>query len=295
MVLLCNYNYSYSLFIFIIIYFRSFIILTAGNSASLPDVSGSSLTLNNFKVPEVKVIEEENEEVGEGESKAPIISGISPNFGPFQGGTRITIRGENLGKCRQDIIGLFVCGSNVLASLEYFSSSKIACSTKPWRPGEGTISLETQSGGKCKSTIKFTFEGEITINVCDSDSDAVKRSESLKDNRGDWRVQKSGTPQMPRTNLLERGPLGSKHLGISGITASKSMLDLSVPEGGNSGTSEWEFLMFFDASFPLFVIPPSWYYFVSLLFSCLANKFCQLCSYLKNRSFVMFLTRTKCT
>ena len=34
-------------------------------------------------------------------------------------------------------MGLFVCGSNCLSSLEYFSPSKIACVTKPWKAGEG--------------------------------------------------------------------------------------------------------------------------------------------------------------
>ncbi|ESO11620.1 hypothetical protein HELRODRAFT_137959, partial [Helobdella robusta] len=85
----------------------------------------------------------------------PDISGISPNTGMIIGGTKIIIRGKNLGERKEDIIGLFVCGSNILSSLEYVSSSKILCTTKPWRVGEGVITIETQTGGKSNSTLTF--------------------------------------------------------------------------------------------------------------------------------------------
>jgi len=82
---------------------------------------------------------------------------VSPKEGPIEGGTRLTIRGSNLGRNKEDVVGLYVCGSNVLSSLEYVSSSKLICTTKPYKPCAGTISVETQVGGRGVSLVQFTF------------------------------------------------------------------------------------------------------------------------------------------
>ena len=37
------------------------------------------------------------------QQQGPVVSGVSPNEGPP--GTRLTIRGENLGESKRDIIG----------------------------------------------------------------------------------------------------------------------------------------------------------------------------------------------
>ena len=87
----------------------------------------------------------------------PEVSGISPREGPVEGGTRLTIRGNNLGEDKGDIVGLQVCGCNCLASLEYESARKIYCTTKGWRPCTGNIVIETESGGKGCSLVKFNF------------------------------------------------------------------------------------------------------------------------------------------
>jgi hypothetical protein len=94
---------------------------------------------------------------GSEDSKLPEVSGISPKVGPAAGGTRLTIRGSNLGVNKQDIVGLFVCGSNVLASVEYESSRKIYCTTRAYKPCIGRIVIETQSGGLASSMVDFTF------------------------------------------------------------------------------------------------------------------------------------------
>ena len=91
------------------------------------------------------------------DSKLPEISGISPKEGSAAGGTRLTIRGTNLGLHKEDIVGLFVCGSNVLGSLEFESSRKIYCTTKTYKPCVGKIVVETQSGGRGTSLVDFTF------------------------------------------------------------------------------------------------------------------------------------------
>ena len=85
------------------------------------------------------------------------VTGVSPKEGSTEGGTRLTIRGSNLGRTKEDVIGLYVCGSNVLSSMEYISSSKLICTTKPYKPCAGNIMVETQVGGRGVSLVQFTF------------------------------------------------------------------------------------------------------------------------------------------
>ena len=94
---------------------------------------------------------------GRGDS-APEITGLSPKFGAASGGTRITLRGQNLGASREDIISLSVCGCDLLPNLQYFSSGKLVVVTRPWR-GSGPVVIVTRSGGRAASTVKFSFEG----------------------------------------------------------------------------------------------------------------------------------------
>ena len=82
---------------------------------------------------------------------------MSPREGPSEGGTRLTIRGSCLGRTKVDVVGLYVCGSNVLSSLEFVSSSKLVCTTKCHKPCTGTVVVETQSGGRGVSLVQFTF------------------------------------------------------------------------------------------------------------------------------------------
>jgi len=74
------------------------------------------------------------------------VTGVSPKEGSVEGGTRLTIRGSNLGRNKEDVIGLYVCGSNVLSSLEYISASKLVCTTKPHKQCVGNVTVETQVG-----------------------------------------------------------------------------------------------------------------------------------------------------
>ena len=82
---------------------------------------------------------------------------MSPKEGSTEGGTRLTIRGSNLGRNKEDVIGLCICGSNVLSTLEYFSPSKLVCVTKPHRPCSGNVMVETQVGGRGLSLVQFNF------------------------------------------------------------------------------------------------------------------------------------------
>jgi len=82
---------------------------------------------------------------------------VSPREGPASGGTRLVIRGSCLGRDQSDVVGLFICGSNVLSSLQFVSSSKLVCTTKPHRAGTGSVTVETQTGGRGTSLVTFTF------------------------------------------------------------------------------------------------------------------------------------------
>ena len=88
---------------------------------------------------------------------APEITGLSPKSGPSSGGTRITVRGCNLGKTEEDIASISICGCELLPTLEYHSPAKLVVVTEAWS-GSGPVVLETKSGGRGISTLNFTFQ-----------------------------------------------------------------------------------------------------------------------------------------
>ncbi|XP_062517060.1 hepatocyte growth factor receptor-like isoform X2 [Corticium candelabrum] len=92
-------------------------------------------------------------------NKQPEVTGISPRSGPISGGTRLTLRGSNLGRDSDDVIGLTVCGIDCLSSMEYSSPAKLICTTFPASKSvSGPVVVETQSGGRGKSTVTFTYK-----------------------------------------------------------------------------------------------------------------------------------------
>jgi len=99
---------------------------------------------------------------------------VSPKEGSVEGGTRLTIRGSNLGRNKEDVIGLYVCGSNVLSSLEYVSASKLVCTTKAHKPCVGNVTVETQVGGRGVSLVQFTFNDPAAAASSSSSSAAVR-------------------------------------------------------------------------------------------------------------------------
>lgn len=91
--------------------------------------------------------------------KAPEVTGISPRSGPLSGGTRLTLRGSNLGQSADDVIGLTVCGIDCLSSLEYSSPAKLICTTFPSSKSvSGPVVVKTRNGGKGMSTVTFTYK-----------------------------------------------------------------------------------------------------------------------------------------
>jgi len=82
----------------------------------------------------------------------PEVTGVSPKEGAP--GTRVTIRGENLGSKQDDIIGLKICGADCLLTCEWKSKNKIIARTGDAK-GKGDIIVTTQYGGVGTCTVQF--------------------------------------------------------------------------------------------------------------------------------------------
>lgn len=84
----------------------------------------------------------------------PKVTGLSPKEGPP--GTKITIRGENLGISQQDLIGLTICGADCLMYAEWKSPSKIIARCGAASAGiRGEVTVITRSSGKGTCTVQF--------------------------------------------------------------------------------------------------------------------------------------------
>ncbi|KAK2166794.1 hypothetical protein LSH36_35g06011 [Paralvinella palmiformis] len=82
----------------------------------------------------------------------PQVTGISPKEGPP--GTRVTIRGENLGISAQDLLALRICGVDCLLTAEWKSPNKIIARTGQAK-GKGDIIVVTKSGGVGTCTVNY--------------------------------------------------------------------------------------------------------------------------------------------
>lgn len=129
--------------------------------------SGSATTLQPFTLFKPRLAPTLGQVLSS--SNAPEITGLSPKSGPTSGGTRITVRGCNLGKSKEDICSISISGCDLLPTLEYHSPAKLVVVTKPW-VGSGPVVLETTSGGRGTSTLIFTFQdkpaGETNAFLC---------------------------------------------------------------------------------------------------------------------------------
>ncbi|CAD6189841.1 unnamed protein product [Caenorhabditis auriculariae] len=83
----------------------------------------------------------------------PTVTGLSPNEG--SPGTQVTIRGENLGIDQNDILMLFICGTDCLPTARWKSSSKIVARIGQASRGLGDVRIMTKSGGRGVSHVKF--------------------------------------------------------------------------------------------------------------------------------------------
>ena len=93
-------------------------------------------------------------------SPPPNVTGISPK--EASAGTKITIRGENLGSSQQDLVDVYILGVDCLLTAEWKSSTKIIalCPAAP-KDHKGKITVTTKSGGEGACNVQFRFYKEL--------------------------------------------------------------------------------------------------------------------------------------
>ncbi len=169
----------------------------------------------------------------------PEVSGISPKEGPAEGGTRLTIRGQHLGKEKSDILALSICGRDCLESLEYESPRKIYCTTRAWKPGSGDVLVETESGGKGSSSVQFSYtmndstsfvhsgrEEVRPVSLSRNPSGSSQRSEKSKRSSIFYDSDDDMKPEVTGISPREGPASGGTRLTIRGINLGQSRDDI---------------------------------------------------------------------
>ncbi|KIH50598.1 IPT/TIG domain protein, partial [Ancylostoma duodenale] len=83
----------------------------------------------------------------------PTVTGLSPTEGTP--GTQITIRGENLGTDQNDLLMLFICGTDCLHTAKWKTDKKIVARLGQANRGLGEVKIATKSGGRGICNVKF--------------------------------------------------------------------------------------------------------------------------------------------
>ena len=96
---------------------------------------------------------------------APKVTGLSPKEGPP--GTKVTIRGENLGTSPEEVVGLTICGQDCLIYADWQSPSKIIARSMRFK-GMGDVIVVTRSGGVGTCTVQFRGYEEVVSLTKDS-------------------------------------------------------------------------------------------------------------------------------
>ena len=89
------------------------------------------------------------------DSSTPLINGITPDQGPIEGGTRIRIRGKNLG----NVVDVTV-GGNTCTNLAVIDSDTIECDTPPGTAGLADVTVTTVEGWTNTKQNGFTYYEE---------------------------------------------------------------------------------------------------------------------------------------
>ena len=105
----------------------------------------------------------------------PLVTGVSPKEG--YPGTKITIRGENLGQNESDLIAVRICGVDCTLRSKWEKDSRIITYTG-YCIGKGDIIVETASGGKGQSSVGF--QGLVKKNIGPTDETCVWIDEDAK-------------------------------------------------------------------------------------------------------------------
>lgn len=153
----------------------------------------------------------------------PLVTGVSPKEGPP--GTRITIRGENLGVDIRDFIGLKICGMDCTLFAEWKSPSKIVARTGPGK-GKGDIIVITRSGGKGSCTVGFRGYF-LQIGPLQESAVWIDESQTVRANLD------HGRPSTTATLKEEEDPLGISDEGDRAKMTEEELLELFPEASGN--------------------------------------------------------------
>ncbi|XP_039262128.2 exocyst complex component 2-like [Styela clava] len=153
----------------------------------------------------------------------PVVTGVSPKFGtPL---TKITIRGENLGTSKADLIGVLICNKDCTLTSEWQSNSKIVCRTGSGF-GKGDIIVFTKSGGKGSSTVGFTGLPPKKVGPLEKSAVWVDESEYV-----DQRLDRN---QKQTALSLRSDPLGLN----SDDSVSRAPSNMNLPEMYPNGSPD---------------------------------------------------------
>ncbi|XP_076469821.1 exocyst complex component 2-like [Babylonia areolata] len=172
-----------------------------------------------------------------GPKSQPLVTGVSPKEGPP--GTRVTIRGENLGTEPRDLIGLKICGMDCTYFAEWKSQSKIVARTGPGK-GKGDIIVTTRSGGKGSCTVGFRGyflqsgplqESAVWIDESQTvranlDHGRPSTTTTLKEEEDPLGISDEGDrPRMTEEDLLEMFPEASGNMSLENFSPGWYLLE----------------------------------------------------------------------
>ncbi|CAL4124677.1 unnamed protein product, partial [Meganyctiphanes norvegica] len=159
---------------------------------------------------------------------APVVTGISPIEGVP--GTKVTIRGENLGKRPEDLLGLTICGVDCLMTAEWKTSNKIIARSGAGN-GKGDIIVTTVQGGRGTSTVQFKGYQETMGPLKES---AVWVDETIFLNMAFGRKR----PMSPATGLHD-DPLGLSVEGNDGKVLEQDLEEIFMGCSGDLSSSKF--------------------------------------------------------
>ncbi|KAH3837540.1 uncharacterized protein LOC127879290 [Dreissena polymorpha] len=132
----------------------------------------------------------------------PVITSCTPNSGPVDRPTRLTIEGRNLATGKSDILSLKIAGCDCTDTIEFESSSRIYCTTHFWKVGTGPVVIDTISGDITQMKDGFSFYEELDANQnSNTSTNPFENTESTENELEislGGREIKSGSSTLPR-------------------------------------------------------------------------------------------------
>ena len=102
--------------------------------------------------------------INDSDSNEPAILTFLPTMSPTASRTKVHIRGRGLGKSKNDIKSIHICGLDVTATLEHLNSTSLKVTTSFWKESIGKIKIVLQDGTMIESSGDFEFSGRDDVN-----------------------------------------------------------------------------------------------------------------------------------